>query len=159
MNELSKLLEKYMNISYQLAEEKNSLENMIETMKKDHHTKMKTYINKYYDNYHRANRLEKELNLMIDNYNKLEKTVDAYKAKIQDQDGHKKIDYGSGLSIRILNSLKGQGIKKYVDLMIVDKGDLLRFPNFGRKSFNQLKDHIEITFPHSWQKFKMMENE
>ena len=47
------------------------------------------------------------------------------------------------LSVRSLNCLKNDGIECLGDLVIKNESDMLRTPNFGRKSLNEIKIQLE----------------
>ena len=44
------------------------------------------------------------------------------------------------LSIRVMNGLKSNGIDTIEDLVKLTEGEILRTPNFGRKSLNEVKE-------------------
>ena len=44
------------------------------------------------------------------------------------------------LSVRSSNTLRNLELKYLKDLVVLSDGDLLRIPNFGRKSLNEVKE-------------------
>ena len=44
------------------------------------------------------------------------------------------------LSIRVMNGLKSNNINTIEDLVKLTEGEILRTPNFGRKSLNEVKE-------------------
>lgn len=45
-------------------------------------------------------------------------------------------------SIRLRNTLKHWGVKKYKDITALSKHEILRIPNFGHVSYLELKNHL-----------------
>jgi len=48
---------------------------------------------------------------------------------------------------RVVNFLKNQKLLTYMDLVDKPEAEMLRTPNFGRKSLNQLRNHLREKFP------------
>ena len=48
------------------------------------------------------------------------------------------------LSVRSYNCLINEGIKYIGDLVQKSELDMLRLPNFGRKSLNELKENLKV---------------
>ena len=47
------------------------------------------------------------------------------------------------LSVRVMNALKNDNIKYLGDLVTKTDGEILRMPNFGRKSLNEVKQVLK----------------
>ena len=52
--------------------------------------------------------------------------------------------YKLELSMRTINCLKGLGIKSIAELVQYSEKELLRTPNFGRKSLNEIKKELSM---------------
>jgi DNA-directed RNA polymerase subunit alpha len=48
------------------------------------------------------------------------------------------------LSVRALNCLKSAELETLGDLVAIQKGDLLKFRNFGKKSLTELEDLVKV---------------
>ena len=57
----------------------------------------------------------------------------------------KKSDNELELSVRSMNALKYQNILYVEDLVEKTEGELLRQPNFGRKSLNEIREALKMT--------------
>lgn len=96
----------------------------------------------------KISQLEKECDHFLVQYKRQEWLIE------QPEEFRHRID-NSQLSIRILNALKNEGIKTYADLTSKTQSELLRIPNFGRLSYNQLERHILDKFPDHHLSFYM----
>jgi hypothetical protein len=78
-----------------------------------------------------------------------DETVDVYKEAI---DLSKLIIVNLPLSVRTQNCLKNAGIKTVAELSSMEEREVLKIPNFGRKSMNEIKSDVfydlGITFKH-----------
>ncbi len=62
------------------------------------------------------------------------------------------------LSVRALNCLKAADVETLADLVVLNKHDLLKFRNFGKKSLTELEDLIKsknLTFGMNLSKYKL----
>jgi DNA-directed RNA polymerase subunit alpha len=48
------------------------------------------------------------------------------------------------LSVRSYNCLLSEGIRYIGDLVVKNEAEMLRLPNFGRKSLNELKENLRV---------------
>tara|TARA_R110000764_G_C10714006_1_gene347083 strand:+ start:44 stop:478 length:435 start_codon:yes stop_codon:yes gene_type:complete len=63
------------------------------------------------------------------------------------------------LPIRVFNSLKNNGINTIEDIVIRTDSELLRLPNFGRKSLNEIREVLTSMSLKLGDKKKTSENE
>ena len=62
------------------------------------------------------------------------------------------------LSVRALNCLKAADVESMADLVSLNKHDLLKFRNFGRKSLNEIDELVKaknLTFGMNLSKYKL----
>tara|TARA_R100001086_G_scaffold250029_1_gene192725 strand:+ start:2136 stop:2729 length:594 start_codon:yes stop_codon:yes gene_type:complete len=148
----SELIEKYQEAAYQLIEDNEKLERRlkekirsVEKQRNDHadeNSKLK----------YKIKRLEKERDFHLLNYKRQEwltKQPEEFRCKID----------SSTLKARTANRLKWCNIEIYADLTEKTEKELLGVPDFGRRTLNDLKEHIKRKFPDDFLNFSMFQTE
>jgi len=65
----------------------------------------------------------------------------------------------NNLNTRARNFMRYEEIETYWELSKWAKNELLRNPNFGKKSLQLLQSHIKQKFPDRWKEFKFLKDQ
>lgn len=159
----SELIEKYQEAAYQLAENINKLEvefaDKINKIKSKHHEEIVSRESKYVVMMKKYKTTERHLHNTLDKNRELNDKVQLLSLAAKLPKTFKREIALKSLRVRTVNSLAREGIDSYFKLTQYTSNHLLRMPNFGRKSLNDLKEHIKQEFPDDYMKFSMFDKE